>query len=159
MQSGQVNRSVIWGLVLIAAGLLLLMGNFNIVFWPLRALSGALALGIPGLIFASVYAGNRDQWWAIIPAGVLLTLAGVSLVESLLPWGNTGWIFFFGLAVTFGLVWRETGGVQRWARVTALICLALAAINLLGSLIRFALPLALVALGVYLLTGRNRHGD
>ena len=88
MQSGQVNRSVIWGLVLIAAGLLLLMGNFNIVFWPLRALSGALALGIPGLIFASVYAGNRDQWWAIIPAGVILTLAGVALVECSCP-GST----------------------------------------------------------------------
>ena len=156
MQSGQINRSVVWGLVLIAVGLLLLMGNFNIVFWPLRALSGTLVLAIPGLIFASVYAGNRTLWWAIIPAGVLLTLAGVSLVEVLLPWVSTGWLFFLGLAVTFGLVWRESGGVRRWAQVVALVFLALTFLSLLGSLIRFALPLALVGIGLYLLVGRNR---
>ncbi len=158
MQSGQVNRSVFWGLALIAFGLLLLLGNLRIVVWPLRALSGPLALAIPGLIFAAVYSGNRSQWWAIIPAGVMLTLAGVALVDGILPRVNTGWLFFFGLAVTFGLVWRETGGVQRWARVVALACLGMTALILLGSLVRIVLPLALVGIGVYLLVGRGRLG-
>lgn len=158
MQTGQVNRNVIWGVLLIGAGLLLLLGSLDIVVWPLRALSGPLALGIPGLIFALVYNGNRDQWWAIIPAGVLLTLAGVALVGGLLPRFDTGWLFFLGLAVTFGLVWRETGGAQRWARVAALVFLALTGLVLLGSLIRFALPLALLGIGIYLLVGRNQAG-
>ncbi|MFO7274709.1 MAG: hypothetical protein DIU55_007555 [Bacillota bacterium] len=157
MQSARLSRNVFWGLALIAAGLLLLAGDFHVVLWPLRALMGPLALAIPGLIFAAVYAGNREQWWAIIPAGLMLTLAGVALVDAVLPRVSTGWLFFCGLAVTFGLVWRETGGVQRWARAVALLCLGMTALLLLGSLLRYALPLALVAAGLYLLAGRSRE--
>jgi len=145
-----------WGLVLVAAGALLLLGSLDIVVFPWHALTGPLVLGIPGLIFAQVFIGNRDQWWAIIPGGVLLTLAAIAFIDGLLPRVETGWLFFFGLAVTFGLVWRETGHAQQWARVVAVVCLALAGVTLFGSLLRFLVPLALLGAGVYLLAGRGR---
>ena len=104
--------------------------KFEAITFGLALLVGLLVNGIPGLIFAQVFIRNRAQWWAIIPAGVLLTLAGISLIESLVPWVHSGWLFFFGLAVTFGLVWRETGHVQQWARVVAVVCLFLAAVTL-----------------------------
>jgi len=157
METGHKERSSLWGAVLITAGVLLLLGNLRIVILPWQALMWPLMLGLAGLGFAMVYSGNRDQWWAIIPAGVLLTLAAVAFLEWLLPWAGTSWLFFFGLAVTFGLVWRETGHAQQWARVVAWICLGMTLLTVLGPLLRFAVPLALLAAGVYLLRRERPH--
>lgn len=115
-------------------------------------LGGSLFLGGLGLAFAGVYAAlDRRHFWPIIPAGVLLTLATVAGIDHLLPWVNDGWIFFGGLALTFGFVWYETQYVQRWALVVALACAAIAALGLLGSLMKFMFPLALVGIGLYML--------
>lgn len=120
-------------------------------------LSGSLFLGGLGLAFAAVYAANdRRQFWPIIPAGVLLTLATVAGVDQVLPMIDTGWMFFGGLAVTFGFVWYETNRVQQWALIVAMACGAIASLTLIGSLMRFLFPLALVGVGVYLLTRQQR---
>jgi len=156
METRHGDRGVLWGLVLVAAGALLLLGSLDIVVFPWHVLAGPAVLGIPGLIFAQVFVGNRDQWWAIIPGGVLLTLAAIAFIDGLLPGLDTGWLFFLGLAITFGLVWRETGHAQQWARVVAVVCLALSGVTLFGSLLRFVIPLALLGAGVYLLSGRGR---
>ncbi|MBP2018057.1 hypothetical protein J2Z79_001456 [Symbiobacterium terraclitae] len=156
MESRHGERDVLWGLVLVTAGALLLLGSLDIVVFPWHVLTGPVVLGIPGLIFAQVFLGNRDQWWAIIPSGVLLTLASIAFIDGLLPRLDTGWLFFLGLAITFGLVWRETGHAQQWARVVAVICLGFAGLTLFGSLLRFLIPLALLGAGIYLLAGRGR---
>jgi hypothetical protein len=116
-------------------------------------LSGAIFLLFVGLPFFLIYVFNPQHWWAIIPGGVLLTLAGVNLVvdNSALEGG----LFFLGLAVTFGLVYYlpKPSGRLKWALYPAAILfllgigVTLGATNLLG----FIGPLALLIAGGYVL--------
>lgn len=115
---------------------------------------GSLLLGGLGLAFAVVYSSNRQNWWAIIPSGVLLTLGLIALIDAVIPRFDTGWLFFTGMTLTFGfLYWEERQ--QRWALYPAIACGALALLLVVGSLLRFIFPIALVAVGVYLLVRRQ----
>lgn len=120
-------------------------------------LAGPLLLGGIGLVFSLVYTSNRANWWAIIPSGVMYTIAVMSAIDSVLPRLDTGWLFLSGLAATFGMVWWETGKAQRWALGVSLACGGLVALTLLGSLVRLLLPLGLVAAGIYLLARTQRQ--
>jgi hypothetical protein len=114
---------------------------------------GGLFLGMLGLAFFAIYLNDRHNWWAAIPGGVLLTLAAVSaLGESPL---NTGALFFFGLGLTFAIVavLPTPDGAMRWAFIPAGILLLISFLLLIaaGDYINLALPLALIAAGLYLL--------
>src|SRR5436853_4226616 len=65
---------------------------------------GALFLGGIGLGFGAVYLTGRERWWALIPGGVLLTLALVAGLSETIAGVDLGWVFFLGLALTFGLL-------------------------------------------------------
>jgi hypothetical protein len=73
-----ITRTLV-GLLLVLGGIALLLGNLNILrvwsswFW-------AMILGGGGLLFLGVYAGDRRQWWALIPGASLI---GVGLVVFL----------------------------------------------------------------------------
>lgn len=109
---------------------------------------GSFFLGLTGAGFAAVYLNDRRRWWAIIPAGSLLTLA---LVAWLDVWtGDASWLFFLGLAATFGtlVALPEGKGKQRWAIYPALGTLALALVTLVSSGVGGLLfPLLLIGLG------------
>ncbi len=125
---------------------------------PRLDLGGLVFLGGLGLVFALIYAGNRQHFWPIIPAGSLFTLALISGVNDLLPFRfDDGWIFFTGLALTFGFVWYESRQRAQWALVVALILGGLAFLTIAGSLIRYLFPVALVLVGVYMLTRPQRN--
>lgn len=95
---------------------------------------GALFLALLGLAFAVVYAGDRRRWWAIIPAGTLATLALVAWVGARWPASDPAWLFFAGLAATFGALLAQPGERrQRWAVYPALGLAALAVITALTS--------------------------
>lgn len=66
-----------------------------------ESVSGAAFLGLMGLGFAAVWARDRRSWWAVIPAGVLLSLSGTVLAEQW--WGENASVsvLFLGLAATF----------------------------------------------------------
>ncbi len=99
-------------------------------------LGGAIFLGGIGLAFLIVYFTERtERWWALIPAGVLGTLAGVTIAAERFGEFQTTGFFFFGLAITFLLVALLAG--MRWAYWPAL---ALGVMGLLGiaSLLEFA---------------------
>lgn len=115
---------------------------------------GALFLGALGAGFAAVYVSGRERWWAIIPGGVLLTLAVIAWLDVRAARWDTGWLFFVGLAVTFGLlaVLPEQQGRHRWAIYPALGATALVFVTVLsGAVTGVVLPLLLVAAGVYLI--------
>lgn len=140
--------AVIAGAQLAGIGLTFLAGD----------LGGAVFLGVFGAGFAAVYATGRERWWAVIPAGVFLTLATIAWLDAWAPRWDTGWLFFAGIAVTFGLlaVLPEQRGRHRWAVYPALAALALALVTLFsGAISGVALPLLLVAIGVYLLWRRG----
>jgi hypothetical protein len=84
---------------------------------------GAIVLGSIGLCFLIIYFIKRPFWWAVIPAGVLLTLATVVLFEPIDSDSITGGIFFLGLGLTFSVValLPSPEGKMSWAWIPAAI--------------------------------------
>ncbi len=73
-------------------------------------LGGSIMLGAVGLSFFMIYIFHHEHWWAIIPGGVLMTLAFSAYLAFQI--GNTlagikvdeivlGSAFFLGLSLTF----------------------------------------------------------
>ncbi len=144
--------AVIPGLTLLGLSLVAANDLLNLV--PGGDLGGAVFLGSIGLAFWLVYARQPDQWWAIIPGGVMLTLALVAGLDPLVD--SDGGIFFLGLAATFTLVAVLTGSSAdtRWAFIPAAV-LGVLGLSLMVSLdwelINIIWPAALIVVGGYLL--------
>ncbi len=115
---------------------------------------GSIFLGSIALGFVTVYVMNREQWWAIIPGGVLLTLAAVAGLDEV-SGGESGGLFFLGLAATFALVALAptAKGRMTWAWIPAgvLFVMAVVITASLEGFFNLLWPLALVALGSGLL--------
>ena len=105
---------------------------------------GSLFLGSMGAGFAAVYLRDHERWWAIIPAGVLTTLALTSAWDAAVAGERaSGALFFAGLALTFVLVAVLPGGPgRRWAWIPAAALL---------SVFDYLWPLALITGGGFLL--------
>jgi len=135
-------------LLSVAVGVLL-----DMVFPSLGSiLSGVIILGGIGLSFVFVYLSSKSQWWAVIPAGVLMTLALVSGVDNSTLGVDTGGIFFLGLGLTFLVVaWLpQPDGAMKWAYIPAGILLAMGTIITAVSENVFSLiaPVVLVLVGL-----------
>lgn len=115
---------------------------------------GGLFLGGIGLGFWAVYLTDRAHWWAMIPGGVLFTLAVVAGLSDTMPGLETGGIFFLGLALTFGLVYLlpTTEGRMGWAIYPAavLLVMALLIMTAMEQVLAFLWPAALILAGLYL---------
>ncbi|MGA9349039.1 MAG: hypothetical protein WBW48_09575 [Anaerolineae bacterium] len=98
-------------------------------FWPQvgDAVGGALFLGGIGLAFWVIYFINRKHWWAVIPGGVMFTLALVAGLESVFEGAEMGGVFFLGLGLTFGLLsFAPTPhGRMKWALIPAAVLLVM----------------------------------
>ncbi|MGB2964312.1 MAG: hypothetical protein WBB69_10025 [Anaerolineales bacterium] len=133
---------------LFIAGLESLLDLFPGMDW-----AGAVFLGCIGLAFWLVYLRRREHWWAIIPGGVLLTLAVVAGLDKILDWSDV--IFFLGLAGTFGLVGILPNPQHdtRWAYIPAAILavLGIALIAPFKTVMLIFWPAALIAVGAYIL--------
>ena len=119
------------------------------------AWGGALFLGGIGLAFWVVYFTRRDFWWAVIPGGVLITLALVAGLSSVVQGVETGGVFFLGLGLTFGLLsfLRTPEGRMKWALIPAAVLLVMGlALTAAGaSFLKYLWAVALIAGGGYLL--------
>ncbi len=118
-------------------------------------LAGTLFLAGIGLSFWLVYIISRAQWWAVIPAGVLTTLAAVTLVSRQVNGNGAAGVFFVGLGLTFVLVGLlpSPQGKMGWAFIPAFILLVMG-IFLIGSfaaLTNYVWALVLIGIGVWLL--------
>ena len=93
---------------------------------------GAIFLGCIALAFITVFLTRRDFWWAVIPAGVLTTLALITALP-----GNglfSGGFFFIGIGLTFTLLGLlPVGKKDKWPWIPAAICLVLGTLILIGS--------------------------
>ncbi len=142
--------AIIPGLTLLGLSLSGLDSLLN--FYPGSNWTGAIFLGCIGLAFWLIYLRRQDQWWAIIPGGVLITLAAVAGLERVLDW--SGGIFFLGLAATFALVGILPNQLDtRWAFIPAAILaiLGVSSFAPLKPVMVVIWPVALIALGVYIL--------
>jgi hypothetical protein len=119
-------------------------------------LAGASFLGAMGLAFWIIYLRNMEFWWAIIPAGILSSVAGLVLISELLNGDAAAGVFFLGMATTFGLVYLLTGKREErmtWALIPGGILAVLGLILLVASvsLLSWLWPLALIGVGGYIL--------
>jgi hypothetical protein len=115
---------------------------------------GSIFLGGTSLGFWLIYLTRREHWWALIPGGVLLTLAVVALLDQLPGRIDTGGVFFLGLAATFVLVYLMPAGEERmsWALIPAAVflVLSLAVWGTFVTLLNYVVPLVLIGLGLFL---------
>lgn len=136
------------GLAAVSALALLPLGDTG-------AISGGLFLASIGVAFWAIYLTRRDFWWALIPGGVLVTLAVVAAMGDKAQGELVGGIFFLGLAATFGgLYFLPTPqGQQKWAAIPAVILGIMGVALVAGAAVSMAylLPAALIVIGLYLL--------
>ncbi|MFZ5916751.1 MAG: hypothetical protein ACOYZ7_07455 [Chloroflexota bacterium] len=125
--------------------------------WPSAAdiIGGPLFLGGVGLGFWVIYFFKREQWWAIIPGGVLFTLALVALLSNVLGGTATGSLFFLGLGGTFALlaVVPTSQGRLYWAFIPAAVLLSMGVLVIVAAtpLIGYLWPVSIILLGMVLL--------
>ena len=143
--------AIIPGLVLLGLAISTLDGLLNIL--PGADWTGAIFLGCIGLAFWFVYLRRQDQWWAVIPGGVMLTLAAVTALDNIIGWSEV--VFFLGLASTFLLVavLPNSGQDTRWAFIPAAILgvIGLTIFAPIKNLMLYLWPALLIALGIYIL--------
>lgn len=162
---------VFWGGMFIALGLLFLSllvgGHWWSVFPGFTLLAIGILIFLPetmddfgGFVFLGGIAASfwitystdpRERWWALIPAGVLTTLAGMTIAAERFGEFQTAGFFFLGLSATFLLVALLAG--MRWAYWPAL---ALGIMGILGlaslfEIANYIWAVALMAAGGFLL--------
>jgi hypothetical protein len=116
---------------------------------------GSVFLFAVALPFFVVYFRSAENWWAIIPAGVVTTLAIIAtlaianLIRNESQGGYANALLMGGLAATFAVVWLRHA--QPWAKVVT-IALALVAVAsvLFGANSRIFWPVAFILVGIYL---------
>jgi len=116
---------------------------------------GSVILGGIGLSFFIIFLVERENWWALIPGGVLLTLAATVGLEQFFPGLETVGVFFLGMGLTFGLVaiLPNPQGEMRWAWIPAgiLLFIGLVFMATTGELVKYIWPVALLFAGIFLL--------
>jgi hypothetical protein len=118
-------------------------------------LISTIILGGIALSFFLVYLADRGNWWAIIPAGVMSTIAVVARANISQSGVTSGGIFFLGLALTFALaaILPNKIGPMRWAWIPAGILGLIGLVILLSrpDLINYIWPFALILGGALLI--------
>ncbi|MBC7235408.1 MAG: hypothetical protein H5T69_06165 [Chloroflexi bacterium] len=129
-----------------------------------EAWGGTVVVGAIALSFFAIYGARREFWWALIPGGVMVSVALTTLVEALGAPIDVGFIVLLGIGVTFLLlsfIRTQEGERLRWAlipgAIMTLIGFVVAAEQV--ALVQYVVPAALVALGLYFVLRSVRVGE
>lgn len=116
---------------------------------------GVAALGFPAMAFGLIYLLNTKHWWALIPTGILSSLALLVTFENLFPRWDATPILFLGFAATFSLIYllSPKRGGKRWALYPAILFIVLTVLvnDPSGSLPGWSLPMLLIGGGSLML--------
>jgi len=154
--------AVIPGCVLLSVGTLI--GLDELAPTVSNLMGGALVLGAIGLSFWIIYFTKREYWWAIIPGGVMFTMAVITIVDSAAQDLEVGGILFLGLGATFGILslMPHPQGRMKWPLIPAAVLLIMGVLLTAASasVLNYVWPMALVLAGLYLvyrsLTSKQR---
>lgn len=149
------NQTRTWALIVAYATAVLGLAPLMSIGGRDAAYFGPIFLFAVALPFFVVYFRSANNWWAIIPAGALTTLALITALAI------TGWIrnaneggyanalLMGGLAATFAVLWLRHA--KPWARIVT-IALALVAVASIffASYSQIFWPVAIILVGVYL---------
>ncbi len=129
----QRHWRAIAGFPLLAAGALILLAGRGISLgeWQAAALLFGVALG-----FWAVLLTHDDNWWALVPAGVLTLLAGLNGFQARLDDATWLALFLLGLGLIFGLLYVLRLGQQDtgWAGLPAAAFLLIGLVTLASAL-------------------------
>jgi hypothetical protein len=95
-----------WGLIpgytFMGISILLILGFFlpNVE----NLVGGSIVLAAIGPGFINIFLVEKQNWWAMIPAGVLLTLSAVTALDNVLNDIDMGGVLLIGLGMTFALL-------------------------------------------------------
>lgn len=172
--------TIFWGILFILAGVFFFVfyNNNRQNWWPIipgcvltgigianllsglfprlpGSISGVFVLGGIGASFVWVYLHDRRNWWAIIPAGVMLTLVVVNLVGDFVSGQISGGIVLIGIGVTFAVLAmvNTPAGKMAWSWIPSivLVIIGLGIMVSAGGLSVFVLPAVLILGGLFLL--------
>jgi hypothetical protein len=117
---------------------------------------GPIFLFAVALPFFLVYFRSVENWWAIIPAGVLTVVSVIAaaaiagLIRNEDQGGYANAFLMFGLAAIFAVVWLRHAKV--WAKVVTIVLAALAVASIFFAIYsEILLPVAIILAGGYLL--------
>jgi hypothetical protein len=148
--SGQMNWLL--GGLLIFLGALFLLGNvFSVAFGG--ALIWIVILSGIGFTFFTVYLNNREHWWALIPAYVMFSVAGIILLSSIGFRRIVAPYIMFAIAFPFLYVYLRNRE-NWWALIPAGIMGSIGMALLAGFAMRLlvsAIPALMIIIGIYLL--------
>jgi hypothetical protein len=120
------------GMVLLGLAVLIALGQ--LLPEVARVCGGSIFLAFIGSAFLIVFLVKRDNWWAIIPMGVLFTLALAAWIGSVFNGMAVAAVFFLGIAITFGVIGLlPVGRQEKWPWIPAGICAALGTMLMVGS--------------------------
>ncbi len=88
------------GMTLLGLGAMMVLYSFPAI--NLGAVPAAIFLGSIAASFWLIYYTRRAFWWAIIPAGVMTTIAIIVFLPEESSLGGS--VFFLGMAATFALL-------------------------------------------------------
>lgn len=166
-QRDKMTWKLICGLIGISIGMTIILDSLSIVAGDY--LGGLIVLLLAG-IFILLYSRNPKMWWALIPGGILLTVGARVLLEEAV-WSFRYYADSFvliGIGLTFGYLYKIRTAENRldWAKWLAIICLVIGGVKLLNEIFydlhieEFALPVALILIGAYLiLRNLRRRGE
>ncbi|MBC8335588.1 MAG: hypothetical protein ISR59_11955 [Anaerolineales bacterium] len=152
-----INRENWWALIpgctLTAIGLNIALGVISPQLENM--LGGGIILGGIALAFWMVFFTNRSYWWAIIPAGILSSIAVVDVLDSILPYGQTDGLFLIGFGMTFLLLGFLPGydNQLKWAFIPGGILTLIGVLSLpfMEILFNIIWPLLLIGAGGYVI--------
>jgi len=139
--------ALIPGVILLGLGVLVLSS----VILPETGdkIGGFIFLGGVSLAFWLVYIRNNNFWWAIIPGGVFGSLSLVTLVEEFTRIDG-GFVFLFGLAVTFALLSLLPGlpGNRNWPWIPAGILALVSFFTIVSNMNQMSYVVSFLFIGV-----------
>jgi hypothetical protein len=151
------NRENWWAII---PGTTLISVAFNIVLSVIFPRLGNIFGG--GIVFSGialgfwlVYLTRHSFWWAVIPAGVMFSLAAASVSEELFFAYDTDGVFLLGLGLTF-LYLATLSGYEKdfkWALIPGgiLVGIGILALPFIRLTSDILFPLALICAGGYLI--------
>jgi hypothetical protein len=115
----------------IGAGMILAWRNIELGGWAPSLVLFGMALGFWAILFV-----RKEHWWALVPAGVLTTVAVLLGLWSLLDPAGRLAVLFLGIGLMFLLLYalRYDEHDARWAAVPAGALLLLGVVTLVSAL-------------------------
>ena len=149
------NRSRTWALLVAYILTVLAIAPAMASGGEVAAYYGPVFLFAVALPFFLLYARSAENWWAIIPAGSITTVAVIAAL-AIAGWirnenegGYANALLMGGLAATFAVVWLRHA--RPWARfVTIALALVAVASVFFAAYAEIFWPVAIILMGVYL---------